>query len=95
MNREKIVSDKNSLQQPFKVEWYTAVAVIFFIVAALVVKFFQSDDQASFHAEIFPSDAISYIDEDKLVALADGNYMLAIQLVLLLKKLEVILILHL
>ena len=77
MDREKIITDKNSLQQPFKVEWYTAVAVIFFIAAALVVKFFQTDKQASFHEEIFPSTSISYIDGDKLVALADGNYMLA------------------
>ena len=64
-------------RQPFKVELYTVVAVIFFIMAALSVKFFQTDKVASFHEEIFPSQAISYIKDNKPVALADGNYILA------------------
>ena len=71
------IAEENFVRQPFKVELYTAVAVIFFIVAALSVKFFQSDKVASFHAEIFPSQAISYIKDNELVALSDGDYMLA------------------
>ena len=75
MDKQKII--QNPPQQPFKVELYTAVAVIFFIIAALTVKFFQTDKVASFHEEIFPSQAISYIKNNELVALPDGNYNLA------------------
>ena len=67
--------EKNN--QPFKVELYTVVAVLFFIAAALCVKFIQPDEAASFHQEIFPSDAISYIKDNKLVALDNGDYELA------------------
>ena len=63
--------------QPFKVELYTVVAVIFFIAAALCVKFIQPNEAASFHKEIFPTDAISFIKDGKPIALADGDYELA------------------
>ena len=68
---------EQKLQQPFKVELYTVVAVIFFVLAGLAVEFFQSDEVASFHEEIFPSDRISYIKNNELTALEDGNYNLA------------------
>ena len=74
---QKNISEEKFSRQPFKVEAYTAVAVIFFFLAAISVKFFQSDKVASFHEEIFPSQAISYIDGENLVELADGDYMLA------------------
>lgn len=67
--------EKNN--QPFKVKTYTVVAVIFFIVAAMCVKFIQPNEAASFHEEIFPSDAISYIKNNSPIALADGDYELA------------------
>ena len=70
-------NEQQNLQQPFKVEVYTVVAVIFFILAGMSVKFFQTDKAASFHEEIFPSDRISYIKDNQLVALADGDYNLA------------------
>lgn len=68
---------EQKLQQPFKVELYTVVAVIFFVLAGLAVEIFQSDEVASFHEEIFPSDRISYIKNNELTALEDGNYNLA------------------
>ena len=77
MDKQKIFIDENVERQPFKVELYTAVAVMFLIAAALSVKFFQSDKVASFHEEIFPSNAISYIKDNELVELKDGDYMLA------------------
>ena len=64
-------------RQPFKIELYTVAAVIFFILAALSVKFFQTDKVASYHEEIFPTQAISYIKDNKPVELADGDYLLA------------------
>ena len=75
MEKTKVTEEKFS-RQPFNVELYTAVAVIFLMTAALSVKFFQSDKEASYHAEIYPSTAISYIVDNELVALADGDYML-------------------
>ena len=77
MEKEKNFVEENFQRQPFKVELYTAVAVIFFIAAAVSVKFFQSDVEPSFHEEIFPSQAISYIKDNELVKLSDGDYMLA------------------
>ena len=74
MNDEQNFQNQN---QPFKVELYTVVAVIFFVLAAMSVKFFQTDKVASFHEEIFPSDAISYIKNNEPVALHDGDYELA------------------
>ena len=73
MDKQKIFIDENVERQPFKVELYTAVAVMFLIAAALSVKFFQSDKVASFHEEIFPSNAISYIKDNELVELRDGE----------------------
>lgn len=69
--------EKNFQNQPFKVEVYTVAAVIFFIAAALSVKFFQTETAASFHKEIFPSDSISFIKNNQPVPLPDGNYELA------------------
>lgn len=64
-------------RQPFKIELYTVAALIFFILAALSVKFFQSDKVASYHEEIFPTEQLCYIKDNKPVALADGDYLLA------------------
>ena len=73
MEKQKIIQEQNlPPPQPFKVELYTAVAVIFFIAAALCVKFFQSNADPSFHKEIFASQAISYIKNDDLFALSEG-----------------------
>ncbi len=61
----------------YNIDLYTAVAVIFFIAAAISVHFFQDEVNPNFHAEIFPSDKLSYIKDNELVALADGDYKLA------------------
>lgn len=71
------MNSKEKNNQPFKVELYTVVAVIFFIMAAMCVKFIQPNEAASFHQEIFPTDAISYIKDGKPIALSDGDYELA------------------
>ena len=79
MSEGKLNRDANKIfrPQPFKWKRYTAVAVIFFIVAFIVVIFPKSDEEPSFHAEIFPSNAISYINDNELFALNDGDYNLA------------------
>ncbi len=77
MEKQKNIAEEKFSRQPFNVELYTAVALIFFVVAALSVKFFHTEKVASHHEEIFPSHALCYIDENKLVELSDGDYMLA------------------
>ncbi len=56
---------------------YAATAAIFFILAFCVVIFKPTTKEPSFHAEIFPSESISYIKDEKPVALPDGDYYLA------------------
>ncbi|MBR5913902.1 MAG: hypothetical protein IKZ58_06035 [Selenomonadaceae bacterium] len=79
MSDAKLNHDANKIfrPQPFKWKRYTAVAVGFFILAFIIVVFPKSDKEPSFHAEIFPSNAISYIKDNKLFALANGDYNLA------------------
>ncbi len=62
--------------QPYQTLKYVATAALFFIMAVMVVLF-QTKSNPSFHREIIPSNEISYIKDGKLVALADGNYLLA------------------
>ena len=79
MSNEKLNRDANKIfrPQPFKWKRYTAVAIIFFILAFLVAKFQNKDKDPSFHEEIIPSQAISYIKDGKAISLANGEYSLA------------------
>ena len=80
MSNAKLNHDANRIfrPQPFKWRRYTLVALIFILLAFCVVAFnADSDKDPSFHKEIFPSQAISYIKEGKLIALSDGDYNLA------------------
>lgn len=56
---------------------YLAAAAFFFVLAICVVIFQDKNSAASFHKEIIPSNSISYIKDGKLIALADGKYLLA------------------
>ena len=79
MSNEKLNRDANKIfrPQPFKWKRYTAVAIIFFILAFLVAKFQPKDNDPSFHEEIIPSQAISYIKDGNAISLANGEYALA------------------
>ena len=80
MSDEKLNRDANKIfrPQPFKWRRYTIVAILFFMLAFGVVIFNNGSDVApSFHAEIFPSNAISYIKDNEIVSLANGDYALA------------------
>ena len=79
MSEGKIDHDAKKIfrPQPFKWKRYTAVAAVFMLLAFFVVIFQDKDRDPSFHAEIFPSDAISYIKNNLPVPLADGDYPLA------------------
>ena len=56
---------------------YLAAASFFFVLAICAVIFADKNSDPSFHKEIAPSDSISYFKDDKLIALADGKYLLA------------------
>lgn len=56
---------------------YLAAAVFFFALAVCTVIFSNKDIEPSFHKEIIPSDSIGYIKNEKVIPLADGNYLLA------------------
>ena len=79
MSDEKLNRDANKIfrPQPFKWKRYTAVAIIFFMLAFIVVKFQDKDKDPSFHEEIIPSDAISYIKDGAAIPLENGDYNLA------------------
>ena len=56
---------------------YLATAAFFFALAICTVIFSNKDDDPSFHKEIVTSSAISYFKDEKLIALSDGDYLLA------------------
>ena len=56
---------------------YLSAAVFFFVLSIFVVLFTDRNSDPSFHKEIIPSKSISYISDEKLIALADGDYLLA------------------
>lgn len=63
----------NTQQEKF----YAAIAAVFFILSFCAVIFQPDRGDPSFHKEIFPTSAISYIRDNRPIALADGNYFLA------------------
>ena len=56
---------------------YLAAAAFFFALAICAVIFQNKNADPSFHKEIVPSNSISYFKDEKLIALADGDYLLA------------------
>ena len=79
MSDGKLNRDANRIfrPQPFKWKRYTAVAIIFFVLAVIVLELQDKDNDPSFHEEIIPSDAVSYIKNGAAVPLENGDYNLA------------------
>ena len=66
---------------PYQTKVYAAVAALFFILSIICASIglgigFEGRENA-YHKEIIPSRALSYIDDGKLIELADGNYPVA------------------
>lgn len=74
---EKIIDAEKSEFRKFSRKFYFVAVAVFVTLAFAVVLFPKSNTPPSWHEEIFPSDALSYIDNGKLVALPDGDYPLA------------------
>lgn len=70
--------DAESLElRKFSRKFYFIAVALFVSLAFAVVLYPKSDTPPSWHEEILPSDALSYIRDGKLIALPDGDYPLA------------------
>lgn len=74
---QKILDAEKVQFQKFSRKFYFIAAAVFMSLAFAVVLYPKSDLPPSWHEEIFPSDALCYIKDGKLVALPDGDYPLA------------------
>ena len=74
---QKILDDERAEFRKFSRKFYFIAAAVFMTLAFAVVLYPKSDTPPSWHEEIFPSNALSYIKDGELVTLPDGNYPLA------------------
>ena len=74
---QKILDVEKSELQKFSRKFYFIAVAVFLSLSFAVVLYPPSDTPPSWHDEIFPSNALSYIKDGKLVALPDGDYPLA------------------
>ena len=74
---QKFLNVETAEFRKFSRKFYFIAAAVLMSLAFAVVLFPKSGTPPSWHEEIFPSDALSYIKDGKLVALPDGDYPLA------------------
>ena len=74
---QKLLDEETAAFRKFSRKFYFIAAAVFMTLAFAVVLYPKSDMPPSWHEEIIPSNALSYIKNDKLVALPDGDYPLA------------------
>ena len=74
---QKIIDAEKVEFRRFSRKFYFVATAILLTMAVAVVLYPKSELPPSWHEEIFPSDALSYIKDDKLVALPNGDYPLA------------------
>ena len=74
---EKILDAEKGEFRKFSRKFYFIAVAVFLTLSFAVVLYPKSDTPPSWHEEIFPSDALSYIKDGELVALPDGDYPLA------------------
>ena len=74
---QKLLDEETAEFRKFSRKFYFIAAAVFVTLAFAVVLFPKSSTPPSWHDEILPSDALSYIKDGKLIALANGDYQLA------------------
>ncbi len=74
---QKMLDAETSEFRKFSRKFYFIAVAVFVSLAIAVVLYPKDETPPSWHKEIIPSDALSYIKDNKLVALADGDYPLA------------------
>lgn len=74
---EKFLDAEKSELRKFSRKFYFISAAICLALAIAIVILPKSDTPPSWHEEILPSNALSYIKDGELVTLPDGDYPLA------------------
>lgn len=74
---QKIIDEETVEFRRFSRKFYFIATAVFMSLAFAIVLYPKSATSPSWHEEILPSDALSYIKDDKLIALPDGDYPLA------------------
>ena len=74
---KKLLAEEKSDFQKFSQKFYFLATGVFIMLAFAVVLSPKPNTPPSWHEEIFPSTALSYIKDGELVALPDGDYPLA------------------
>jgi len=74
---QKILDAEKNEFQKFARKFYFIAAAVFVTLAFAVVLYPKGNTPPSWHEEIIPSNALSYIRDGKLIALPDGDYPLA------------------
>ena len=74
---QKILDAEKAEFRKFSRKFYFIAVAVFMALAFAVVLYPKSTTPPSWHEEIFPSNALSYIKNGELIALPDGNYPLA------------------
>ena len=74
---QKLLDAETAEFRKFSRKFYFIATAIFMALAFAVVLYPKSNTPPSWHEEIFKSNALSYYNGSKLVALPDGDYPLA------------------
>ena len=74
---QRLLDEEKADFQKFSRKFYFIAVAVLMSLAFAVVIYPKSDTPPSWHEEIFPSNALSYIKGGELVALPDGDYPLA------------------
>ena len=74
---QRLLDEEKADFQKFSRKFYFIAVAVLMSLAFAVVLYPKSDTPPSWHEEIFPSNALSYIKGGELVALPDGDYPLA------------------
>ena len=74
---QKIINEETGEFRKFSRKFYFISVAVFMSLAFAVVLYPKSATPPSWHEEILPSTALSYIKNGELVALVDGDYPLA------------------
>ena len=74
---QKLIDAEKAELRKFSRKFYFIAVAVFMLLAFAVVIYPKPATPPSWHEEIFPSNALSYIKDGELVPLPDGDYPLA------------------
>ena len=74
---EKLIAEEKAEFRKFSQKFYFVAVITFVMLAIAAASWPESETPPSWHEEIIPSDALSFIRDGELIALPDGDYSLA------------------